>query len=175
MCISMNKIAVGNHVVAMVAGREIPAEVVNVGAMECHVRSLATGKEFTTNRIERIMTKTDHEAIRPFISVEPTTPPAEPVNSDDAPNPAPEQASNEPRTKRMSLLDAAVEVLKTTGRPMNAREIITVAREQGLWNTASGKTPEQTLYGSIFREITSGTNPRFARSSERGKFQLTSQ
>ena len=93
------------------------------------VKSLSSGKEFIVlgNRLNM-----------PTVSIEPVAPP-----------PAPEAAP----TKRMSLMDAAVAVLKDSGEPMNTREMVKAAAEKGYWTPTACKTPEQTLYGSIFREI----------------------
>ena len=87
-------------------------------------------------------------------------------------NPAPESAAPVKPVKKMSLMDAAVEVLKTSEQPLNTREIVKTATEKGYWIPTSCKTPEQTLYGSIFREIATKENPRIVKSEQRGKFQL---
>ena len=89
-----------------------------------------------------------------------------------APNPAPESAPAEKPVKKLSLLDAAVEVLKTSGQPMNTREIVKAATDSGLWIPTACRTPEQTLYGSIFREIATKENPRIVKAEQKGKFRL---
>ena len=73
-------------------------------------------------------------------------------------------------TKRMSLMDAAVAVLKESGEPMNTREMVKAAAEKGYWTPTACKTPEQTLYGSIFREIKTKAQPRIVKSEVKGKF-----
>ena len=73
---------------------------------------------------------------------------------------------------KMSLLNAAVEVLRQNGKPLNTREIVAKAVADGLWNPTGAKTPNQTLYGSIFREIATKKSPRIVKSAEKGKFQL---
>ena len=75
-------------------------------------------------------------------------------------------------TKRMSLMDAAVAVLKESGEPMNTREMVKAAAEKGYWTPTACKTPEQTLYGSIFREIKTKAQPRIVKSATKGKFRL---
>ena len=84
-------------------------------------------------------------------------------------NPAHE--SDKP-VKRLSLLNAAVIVLKDAGpeHPMNCKEILEAILERQLWIPTPGKTPEQTLYGSIFREINTKEHPRIAKSNVKGKF-----
>jgi len=86
-------------------------------------------------------------------------------------NPAHE--SDKPQ-KRMSLLNAAVEVLKAAGpeHPMNCKEILEAILERQLWTPTDCKTPEQTLYGSIFREINAKEQPRIAKSNVKGKFVI---
>ncbi|MBQ7730975.1 MAG: winged helix-turn-helix domain-containing protein [Lentisphaeria bacterium] len=86
-------------------------------------------------------------------------------------NPAHE--SDKP-VKRLSLLNAAVIVLKDAGpeRPMNCKEILEAILERQLWTPTGCKTPEQTLYGSIFREISMKENPRIVKSDVKGKFVI---
>ena len=86
-------------------------------------------------------------------------------------NPAHE--SDKP-VKRMSLLSAAVEVLKAAGpeHPMNCKEILEAILERQLWTPTECKTPEQTLYGSIFREIATKEHPRIVKSDVKGKFRI---
>jgi hypothetical protein len=86
-------------------------------------------------------------------------------------NPAHE--SDKPQ-KRMSLLNAAVEVLKAAGpdHPMNCKEILEAIVERQLWTPTECKTPEQTLYGSIFREIATKEHPRIVKSDVKGKFRI---
>ena len=127
------------------------------------VKSLSSGKEFIVpgNRLNV-----------PTVSIERIDPKPEtvaapaPVEPEDAPNPAPESAP----TKRMSLMDAAVAVLKESGEPMNTREMVKAATEKGYWTPTACKTLEQTLYGSIFREIKTKAQPRIVKSETKGKF-----
>ena len=86
-------------------------------------------------------------------------------------NPAHE--SDKP-VKRLSLLNAAVIVLKGAGpdHPMNCKEILEAILERQLWTPTDCKTPEQTLYGSIFREIATKEHPRIVKSDVKGKFQI---
>ena len=86
-------------------------------------------------------------------------------------NPAHE--SDKP-VKRLSLLNAAVIVLKDAGpeHPMNCKEILEAIVARELWTPTDCKTPEQTLYGSIFREINAKEHPRIAKSNVKGKFVI---
>ena len=86
-------------------------------------------------------------------------------------NPAHE--SDKP-VKRLSLLNAAVIVLKAAGpeHPMNCKEILEAIVARELWTPTNCKTPEQTLYGSIFREINTKEHPRIQKSNVKGKFVI---
>ena len=76
--------------------------------------------------------------------------------------------------KRLSLLNAAVIVLKDAGpeHPMNCKEILEAILARQLWTPTDCKTPEQTLYGSIFREINTKDHPRIVKSDIKGKFRI---
>ena len=76
----------------------------------------------------------------------------------------------------MSLMDAAVAVLRESGKPMNTREMVKAAVEKGCWTPTGAKTPEQTLYGGIFREIKTKEQPRFRKSATRkGSFEYAKE
>ena len=78
--------------------------------------------------------------------------------------------------KPTSLLDAAAHLLSLgTGDPMRCKDIVDLAINRNLWTPGNGKTPANSLYASILREIkTKGTASRFVKA-ERGKFALTSK
>ena len=82
----------------------------------------------------------------------------------------------EPDGKPMSLLDAAAHLLSLgTGDPMRCKDIVDLAVARGLWMPRDGKTPANTLYAAISREIaTKGDASRFVKA-ERGKFALASK
>ena len=75
--------------------------------------------------------------------------------------------------KPMSLIDAAAHLLSLgTGDPMRCKEIVDLAVDRGLWTPGKGKTPANTLYNAILREINvKGDESRFVKT-ERGKFTL---
>ena len=73
--------------------------------------------------------------------------------------------------KKRSLFDAAIEVLKQSEHPLNTKDIVAKAIELGLWEPTNAKTPEQTLYSAIFREIATKERPRIVKSEQKGKFQ----
>ena len=76
-----------------------------------------------------------------------------------------------PRCK--SILVAAVCVLKSCERPMNCKNIVAKAMETDIWQPRNGgKTPANTLYSAMSREIKlKGDTSRF-RKADRGMFEL---
>lgn len=76
--------------------------------------------------------------------------------------------------KRLSLLEAAIHALQAqpVGTALNTRELVELAAQSGRWTDNGAKTPEQTLYSAIFREIATKEHPRIIRSAQRGKFEL---
>ena len=72
--------------------------------------------------------------------------------------------------KQKSLIEVAAQILKNSNEPLNCKELLVKAKESGWISTA--KTPEQTLYSGIFREIKlKGENSRFRKSAQKGKFE----
>ena len=73
--------------------------------------------------------------------------------------------------KKLSLVNAAAAVLERSDEAMTVKEMIKKAKAAGLWSPGTGKTPEQTLYSSILREIkTKGESARFKKEA-RGHFR----
>lgn len=67
---------------------------------------------------------------------------------------APERKPAAPAGERkLSLVNAAAAVLERSDEPMTVRRMIDAAKEQKLWEPGAGKTPEQTLYSAILREM----------------------
>ena len=157
-----SEIKVGSKVILKVGRNAVEVEILKAMADgdAYWVKSIVSGKEFMMPSA-RIKV--------PTISIEPVAEP-DPVE-DEAPNPAPECTTAPKKEKKLSLMDAAVEVLKQSGEPMNTREIVKAATDSGLWIPTDCKTPEQTLYGSIFREMKIKENPRIVKSAVKGKFE----
>jgi hypothetical protein len=85
--------------------------------------------------------------------------------------PKAKKAPAQPKAKKTSGLDAAVQVLKDAGQPMNAKAMVETMLAKGMWKTG-GKTPAATIYAAIIREIaTKGKDARF-RKTDRGLFTL---
>jgi len=79
-----------------------------------------------------------------------------------------------PDAKPLSLLNAAAIVLEACDRPLSCREIIEKAIDAGVWTPGTGKTPANTLYASILREIAKKAKASRFVKAERGKFKLSS-
>ncbi len=81
------------------------------------------------------------------------------------------EAAGAERRKRASGLDAAVQVLVEAGEPLGTKQMMERMLAQGLWQTG-GKTPANTLYSAILREINvKGDASRF-RKVHRGRFEV---
>ena len=132
------------------------------------VKSVSSGREFNTSRLEKI-NNNQEEAIMPEDNIT-TNAEAETNAEVDTPNPAPEFATAK-KEKKVSLLDLAAKILADTGEALNCKELVAKAKETGWVST--GKTPEQTLYSGIFREIKEkGEASRFKKSATRkGSFK----
>jgi short subunit dehydrogenase-like uncharacterized protein len=80
--------------------------------------------------------------------------------------------TKKPNTKKLSQIEAAIQVLTKTGEPMNCKAMVTTMQKQRLWKSPGGATPDATLYASILREIkTKGKDARF-KKVDRGQFAL---
>ena len=89
----------------------------------------------------------------------------------------PKAAAPKPATgdkPKLSLLKAAIAVLEESDEALNTKQMIEQAKTKGLWTPGEGKTPEQTLYSAIAREIKAkGENSRF-KLITKGHFKLAS-
>ena len=122
-----HEIKIGDMATVKVGRNEAKVKILKpmAGGNAFMVKSLSSGKEFIapSNRLNV-----------PTVSIERIEPNTEEV----AAAPAPAVAT----TKKMSLMDAAVAVLKDSGEPMNTREMVKAAAERGYWTPTACKTPE---------------------------------
>lgn len=80
--------------------------------------------------------------------------------------------SKKSNAKKLSQIDAAIQVLTKGGEPMNCKAMVAAMQKQRLWKSPGGATPDATLYASILREIkTRGKDARFKKVG-RGQFAL---
>lgn len=67
---------------------------------------------------------------------------------------------------KLSALDAAYQVLKASGKPMEIRELTRQILEQGLWET-KGKTPWDTVAAQMYTELNRlGAKSRFVKAGK---------
>ena len=89
-----------------------------------------------------------------------------------APKAAPKTEAAAVPKKGLSLLNAAATVLERSGEAMPVRAMIEEAKASGLWTPGGGKTPEQTLYSAIIREIKDKGGASRFRKDGRGRFSF---
>ena len=183
MCDTSN-ITVGTIVMVKVGRNEIEVVVTEITANGWKVKKVGSDREFIVTRIERVIaepgapeavpaTEPETEAVDAEIPSE-AAPATEPEAEEevDTPNPAPESGGSP--EKKLSLLNAALQVLKRSRTPLNTKEILAQVIEEGLWSPNGAKTPEQSLYSAFFREIKEKETPRVRKSAaRRGAFELT--
>ena len=166
----MSEFFIGEIANAKVGRNLVEVEILECGEGFFRVKSVSSGREFNTSRLEKINNNHQmEEAIMPEDNI--TTNSEAEVNAEvDTPNPAPECATAK-KEKKVSLLDLAAKILADTGEALNCKELVAKAKETGWVST--GKTPEQTLYSGIFREIKEkGEASRFKKSATRkGSFE----
>ena len=76
---------------------------------------------------------------------------------------------------KLPLIKAAITVLNESDEALNTKQMVEQAKAKNLWTPGAGKTPEQTLYSAIVREIKSkGDAARFKMISK-GHFKLNKQ
>ena len=168
----MSEFFIGEIANAKVGRNLVEVEILECGEGFFRVKSVSSGREFNTSRLEKINNNHQmEEAIMPEDNI--TTNAEAEVNAEkevDTQNPAPECATAK-KEKKVSLLDLAAKILADTGEALNCKELVAKAKETGWVST--GKTPEQTLYSGIFREIKEkGEASRFKKSATRkGSFE----
>ena len=144
-----NRIEVGTEIIVKVGCNEVEAIVTKVDDSTVFAKSKRSGKEFKVNSILRVLT------------------PAAPIEA-----PVPAAPATEKPAKKLSLLKAAFQVLKESGAAMNTKELLAEVQAKGLWQPSEGKTPANTLYAAILRDITTKPAPMFKRSeSRKGAFE----
>lgn len=191
MCDTSN-ITVGTIVMVKVGRNEIEVVVTEITANGWKVKKVGSDREFIVSKIERVIaepgapeavpaTEPETDAVDAEIPSEAapaTEPEAESAAPEaekevDTPNPAPESGGSP--EKKLSLLNAALLVLKRSRTPLNTKEILAQVIEEGLWSPNGAKTPEQSLYSAFFREIKEKETPRVRKSAaRRGAFEFNS-
>ncbi len=87
----------------------------------------------------------------------------------------PTAKESKPAGKKLSQIEAAIQILGKSTDPMNCLAMVEAMQVQGLWSTPGGATPEATLYASILREINGkGKDVRF-KKVDRGLFAVVAK
>ena len=164
-----SNIKVGDRALARVGRNMVEVVVEGIEGGRYRVGSLSTGRRFVAARVEPLP-GAETDRAREAVGAPAAAPEAEtPHGPEPAADPAPARAR---RRRKTSLLDAAATVLGESDAPMGVAEILGEAVRRGLWTPGAGKTPLQTLYSSIFREIGGkGAESRFVKAA-RGRFAL---
>ena len=176
MCDTSN-ITVGTIVMVKVGRNEIEVVVTEITANGWKVKKVGSNREFIVTRIERVIAEPGvpeaASATEPETEAVDAEIPSEAEEEVDTPNPAPESGGSP--EKKLSLLNAALQVLKRSRTPLNTKEILAQVIEEGLWSPNGAKTPEQSLYSAFFREIKEKETPRVRKSAaRRGAFEFNS-
>jgi len=150
-----NEINVGKKYTTKIGKNGVEITVIGKTSKGWIVKT-SEGKTFPVNNAERFMKCLDTEVA---------------VLHESSSSLKPEASGLKPR---MSMLDAAVEVLKGTSCPMSAKELIAEMEEKNLWKSPGGATPANTVAAAINREISGKENPRFGKT-EKGRFVLASK
>ncbi len=75
------------------------------------------------------------------------------------------KATKKTTTNKMSVLDAAAEVLSESKKSLGCKEMIEQMESKGYWKSPGGNTPFATLWGGILREINiKGKDSRFKKT-----------
>lgn len=169
-----SEIKVGDKAILKVGRNTVTVEILRPAGdgKAFLVKNSATGKEFIIPGARLNISAASVEPAAEALQETPVAAESETETEDNTPNPAPESGKPEKPAKNMTLMDAAVAVLNEEAKPMNTREMVKAAIEKGYWIPTGCKTPEQTLYGSIFREMKTKEQPRIVKSYVKGKFQI---
>mgnify|MGYP001329943638 CR=1 FL=1 len=179
-----NEIIVGKDYILKIAHNEVKVKVLsNVG--HSWIVKTAGGKVMPVQNADRFIRQIVPADVVPLQAseAEGTETPATPPEAETAataatmpPEPATIPTSATPATeatepeKKLTMLDAAAQVLKTAGHPMTIKEILDAMQTSGFWAPGKGLTPDRTLISGIGVETRRKPNPRFRKTAP-GKFE----
>jgi hypothetical protein len=168
MTMKKSDVKIGATYLVKVAGNLAPVKITREHDGGWDGASVKTGKTIRIKSAQRLRKRLDDDA--PVASkAAKATKDARPARKRDT---GERGATGGQRDgKPMSLLNAAAHLLsQNPGEAMTCLAIVESAAAQGLWTPRAGKTPANTLYAAISREIkTKGDASRFTKA-ERGKF-----
>ena len=76
---------------------------------------------------------------------------------------------------KLSQMAAALKVLQQAKEPLTCKQMVEQMTKKGLWQSPGGKTPDQTLYASILRDIQKHGDASRFQKVDRGLFTLASK
>ncbi len=156
-----SEIKAGSIATVKIGRNQVEVEILGAEGDKWKVKSTSSGREFLAARLENIKTP------------ETTLPEMEESTNEVNPSPAAPESGKADDGRKTGLYEAAVEVLRRSEAPLNCKAIVAKAADLGLWKQTGGKTPEQSLYSSIFRQIKTKENPRIVKSETvRGAFEF---
>ena len=147
-----NEIKIGKRHTVKIGKNEVEITVISKTQKGWIVKTSA-GKAIPINNAERFLKLLDIP---------------EEITQKEASKQKPKVESQKPK---LSMLDAAVEVLKGSSSPMSSKELIAEMEEKNLWKSPKGITPCNSLSAAILRECNQKENPRFHKT-EKGRFIL---
>jgi len=174
-----NEIIVGKDYILKIAHNEVKVKVLsNVG--HSWIIKTAGGKIMPIQMADRFVRQVAPAGDVPLQTLaapaeaeEPIVPPAPVPAPVQPPVPAPaEPATPAPvaTEKKISMLDAAAQVLKDAGHPMKIQEILDAMQTSGIWKPGLGKTPDRTLIAGLGLEIRRRVKNRFRKTAS-GTFE----
>jgi len=168
-------VKIGNHYKAKVTDKIVTVEIL---AENPHggwdARNLSTGKTVRIKSPQRLRGSVAKPATSAPGGKSKQQPTKESPKAKSPTTTKPGQ--NTLRTNRMSILDAAAQVLSEAKEPLNCKLMIKSMTDKAYWQPSqSGKTPASTLHAAISKEIkTKGDDSRFEKVG-RGQFALSTR
>jgi hypothetical protein len=177
-----NEIKIGNAYLAMVTEREVPVRIDTINSQGgWDAINLSTGRSVrikTAQRLLREVTKAelkngdapgmDKVPVRRTKKAVSTSEAKQAVSTKTAQRDATRANVAKPKVK-LSGLDAAYRVLCESDDPLNAKQVVQIAADQGYWQSDAA-TPHATIHAAISREIKlKGDDSRFVKV-DRGVF-----
>jgi hypothetical protein len=169
-----SEIKVNGLYLAKVTNRTVAVKIISkhdTGGWEA--LNTATGKKVHIKTPERLLGSAEPENE------------AEPKNKEEKPKKAPQpkavkkaKAKPVPKdeqeaTKKTSLFEVALIILKESDMAMSCSAIVEQAMDKGLWKPLNGgKTPANTLYATFLREIKNKGKEALVEKTLPGRFAL---
>lgn len=168
-------VKIGNRYKAKVTDKVVTIEIL---AENPHggwdAKNLSTGKTVRIKSPQRLRGSVAKGATSALVG-KPKEKPSKDTSKEKTPT-TPKPVQNTLRTNKMSILDAAAQILSEAKEPLNCKLMIKAMMDKAYWQPSqSGKTPANTLHAAISKEIkTKGTDSRFEKVG-RGQFALSAK